>query len=158
MANLYRGTLNEADIIDASTVTLVKGQYVDLGVVKVQADELIGMGYGADNTQANAQGRIYVELKDNSGTPVAISGMFRIIMTSSQQIPVSAEPVIIDMDLTALAQGGTNRAIAVPFPFKNVLLSRDKEFHFQVMNTAANAQTVSLANSKCLIDITRELV
>lgn len=155
---LYRGTLNTADVINAATVALVKEQYVDLGKKVVAADELIGMGYGGNNEQGEAQGRIFVELKDNSGTPVAIDGMFRIIMTSSQQIPVGEKPVIIDVDLAALKQGGADRTKQIPFPFTNVMLSKDKEFHFQVKNTAASAQTVALANSSVLIDITRQLV
>lgn len=157
MNNLYRSTLNASDIIGAATVTLVPGQYVDLGVLKVNADELVGMGYGDDNSQEAAQGRIYVDLMDNSGTPVAIKGKFRIYMTSSQQIPVGEKPVVIDVDLAAL-RAGTSRQEQVPFPFTKVMLSRDKEFHFQVMNTAAAAQTVSLANSDALIDITRQLI
>ena len=157
MGNLYRSTLNKKDVIGAATVTLVPGQYVDLGVLKVKADELVGMGYGDVTTQEAAQGRIKVDLKDNSGTPVAIDGMFRIYMTSSQQIPVGEKPVVIDVDLAAVA-AGSSRQEQVPFAFNNVLLSRDKEFHFQVMNTAASAQTVSLANSNVLIDITRQLI
>lgn len=156
--SLYRGTLNTDDVIGAATVALVKGQYVDIGVLKVKADELVGMGYGNENTQDAAQGRIFIELKDNSGTPVAVDGKFRILMTSSQQMPVGEKPVIIDVDLTALSQGSGDRTKQIPFTFNNVMLSRDKEFHFQVCNTAASAQTLVKANSKCLIDITRQLV
>ena len=158
MGALYRSTLNTADIINAATVTLVKGQYVDIGVLKVSADEYVGMGYGDDNTQDSAQGRIYFDAKDNSGTPVAIQGMFRIYMTSSQQLPISEKPVVIDIDLAALANGSNDRSGQIPFPFNNVMLSKDKEYHFQIMNTAASAQTLSLANSKALLDITRQLV
>lgn len=158
MGALYRSTLNTGDVIGTSTVTLVKGQYVDIGVLKVKADEYVGMGYGEDTAQNTAQGRIFFEAKDNSGTPVAIEGMFRIYMTSSQQLPVGEKPVVIDVDLAALAQGSGNRTQQIPLPFNNVMLSKDKEFHFQIMNTAASAQTLSLANSKALIDITRQLV
>lgn len=157
MGNLYRSSLNAKDVIGAATVTLVPGQYVDLGVLKVKADELVGMGYGDVDSQEGAQGRIFVDLMDNSVTPAAIEGMFRIYMTSSQQLPVGEKPVVIDVDLAALS-AGTSRQEQVPFPFTNVMLSRDKEFHFQVMNTAASAQTVSLANSDVLIDITRQLI
>lgn len=159
MANgLYRGSLNQLDVIDAATVTLVKGQYITIGEVVVAADERIGLGYSDYAAQDDADGRIFVELKDNSQTPAAIEGKFRIIMMSSQNIPIGEQPVVLDLDLTALAQGGSDRRAQIAFPFTNVLLSRDKKFVFQVLNTASSAQTVSLANSKVLMDCTRQLV
>lgn len=159
MANgLYRSTLNTADVINAATVTLVKDTYVKVGEVVVAADERIGMGYGSANQQDTSNGRIFVDLKDNSGTPVAISGMFRIEMESSQDMPIGAQPIVIDVDINTINQGAGNRTEQIAFPFENVLLSRDKKFSFYVKNTAASAQTLSQANSKCLIDITRQLV
>lgn len=159
MANgLYRGSLNQNDVIGASTVTLVKGQYITIGEVVVAADERVGLGFSNYSGQDDADGRIFVELKDNSVTPAAIEGKFRIIMMSSQNIPIGDQPVVMDLDLTALAQGGSDRRAQIAFPFTNVLLTRDKKFVFQVLNTAASAQTVALANSKVLMDCTRQLV
>ena len=159
MANgLYRGSLNELDVIDAATVTLVKGQYITIGEVVVAADERIGLGFSGYDAQDSADGRIYVDLMDNSATPAAIEGKFRIIMMSSQNIPIGEQPVVLDLDITALSQGASDRRAQIAFPFTNVLLSKDKKFVFQVMNTAASAQTVSQANSTILMDCTRQLV
>lgn len=159
MANgLYRGSLNQNDVIDSATVTLVKNQYITIGEVKVAADERIGLGYSNYSGQDDADGRIFVELKDGSQTPAAIEGKFRIIMMSSQNIPIGDQPVVMDLDLTALAQGGSDRRAQIAFPFTNVLLTRDKKFVFQVLNTAANAQTLTKANCKVLMDCTRQLV
>lgn len=159
MANgLYRGSLNQNDVIDAATVTLVPGQYITIGEVVVAADERIGLGYSNYSGQDDADGRIYVNLMDNSGTAVPIEGKFRIIMMSSQNIPIGDQPVVMDLDLTALSQGSTDRRAQIAFPFTNVLLTRDKKFVFQVLNTAASAQTLKKAASSVLMDCTRQLV
>lgn len=158
MDGLYRSTLNTADIINSSTVALVLGTYTKIGQVVVKADERIGMGYGSADMQDTANGRIYCDFKDNSGTPVAISGMFRIEMESSQDMPIGAQPIVIDVDINTINQGGTNRTQQIAFPFTNILLSKDKKFVFYIKNTAGSAQTLSQANSTCLVDITRQLV
>lgn len=158
MNGLYRSTLNTSDIINAATVTLVKDTYVKIGQVVVAADERLGMGFGGANQQDTANGRIFCDFKDNSGTPVAIEGMFRIEMESSQDMPIGSQPIVIDVDINTINQGAGNRTEQIAFPFENVLLSKDKKFSFYIKNTAASAQTLSAANSKCLVDITRQLV
>ena len=155
---LYRDTLNTADVIGSATVALVPGQYVTIGELVVKADELVGMGFGSYKAQDQADGRIYADFKDSSSTPVAIQGKFRIIMLSSQNIPVGASPVILDVDCSALRNGSGSRPGQIPFNFNDILLSKDKKFAFQILNTAANAQTVSKANSTVLMDITRALI
>lgn len=155
---LYRDTLNTGDVIGASTVALVLNQYVTIGELVVKADELVGMGYGSYKAQDQADGRIYADFKDNSGTPVAIEGKFRIIMLSSQNIPVGASPVVLDVDVAALRNGSGSRPGQIPFNFNDILLSKDKKFAFQIMNTAGSAQTLSKANSSVLMDITRALI
>lgn len=158
MSNLYRSTLNTADVIGAATVTLVKDTYVKIGQTVVKADERIGMGFGGADAQDTANGRIFCDFKDNSGTPVAVQGMFRIEMESSQDMPIGAQPIVIDVDINTINQGSSDRRAQIAFPFTNVLLSKDKKFVYYIKNTAASAQTLSQANSKCLIDITRQLV
>lgn len=155
---LYRDTLNTEDVIGAATVALVPGQYVTVGELVVKADELVGMGYGSFKAQDQADGRIYANFMDNSGTAKPIEGKFRIIMLSSQNIPVGASPVILDVDCAALRAGNGSRPGQIPFNFNDILLSKDKKFCFQIMNTAASAQTVSKANSSVLMDITRALI
>lgn len=155
---LYRDTLNTGDVIGASTVALVLNQYVTIGELVVKADELVGMGYGSYKAQDQADGRIYADFEDTTGTPVPIEGKFRIIMLSSQNIPVGASPVILDVDCAALRNGSGSRPGQIPFNFNDILLSKDKKFAFQIMNTAGSAQTLSKANSSVLMDITRALI
>lgn len=154
--NYYRGNLNAADVIDTATVSLVANQYTKIGEVVVSADELIGMGFGAGGDQDNAAGRIYVALKDGETTPGAISGKFRIMMQSSQDMPIGAKPVVLDVDLDILASGATDRNGQIPFEFQDIFLSKDKKFVFYVKSTAA--ATLTKANCTVNIDVTKQLV
>jgi len=156
--NFYRGNWGPADIIGAATVTLIKGEWKTIGEVVVPADQLIGLGYGGYGTQDAAPGRMYVELMDNTVTPVAITGQFRIEIQSSNDMPLGGRPVLIDYDLATTALGATNRTERLPLPFANVMLSKDKKFVFKVKNNASSAQTLSQANSSVEIDITKQLV
>lgn len=156
MANYYHGTLKTDDVINSDSVTLVKGQYITIGELVVQADEQVGIGYGGDDTQQNAQGRIFVSLKTTAGA--AISGKFRILQVSSQNIPVGAQPVLIDIDLAALSQGADDRINQVALPWNKTLLSKDKKFQFQVLNDAATAQAIDKSKCNVLMDVTRRLV
>ena len=156
MSAYYHGTLKTADVIGKDTVDLIPGQYTNIGELVVAADEQIGMGYGNDNTQQNAQGRIFVGLHTADGTD--ISGKFRIIQVSSQNIPIGSQPVLLDVDLAALCQGEHDRIGQIAFPWNKTLLSKDKKFQFQVLNDTAAVQTVSKAHSNILMDITRKLV
>lgn len=153
---LYRDTINTEDVINKDTVALVPGQYVTIGELVVKADELVGMGFGSYKAQDQADGRIFADFQDGSNNK--IEGKFRIIMLSSQNIPVGASPVILDVDCAALRAGDGSRPGQIPFNFNDILLSKDKKFCFQINNSAASAQTVSKANSKVLMDITRALI
>lgn len=158
MNNTYRGNWGPADIIGAATVTLISGEWKTIGEVVVPADQLIGLGYGGEGTQDQAPGRLYVDLKDNSQTPAAITGQFRIEIQSSNDMPLGSRPVLIDYDLATTALGATDRAGRLPMPFTNIFLSKDKKFVFKVKNSASSAQTLSRANSSVEIDITKQLV
>ena len=155
--SFYRGNLKAADIIGAATVALTQNEYTKIGEVVVQADQLIGMGYGSGENQDNASGRIYVDLINNAQTPAAINGKFRIMMQSSQDMPIGSVPVILDVDLDILRSGSGDRSGQIPWHFNDILLSKDKKFVFYVKCDDAS-QTLSLANSTVNIDITQQLV
>lgn len=155
-ANYFRGNLNKADIIDTDTVSCVADQYTKIGEVVVTADELIAMGFGEGADQDNASGRIYVSLKDGESTPAALTGKFRIMMMSAQDMPLGPKPVILDLDLDILSLGATDRGTRIPFPFQNIFLSKDKKFCFYVKSTAD--ATLTKANCAVSIDVTKQLV
>lgn len=154
-SNVYRSTLKISEVMDKDTVALIKDQYVNIGEVVVKADELIAIGYGNDNTQQNAQGRIFAALMDAEGNE--IEGKLRIMMASSQNIPVGNPPVLLDVDLCTTRQGENDRIGQIPMPCSNQMLSKDKKIQFFVM-ADKDGQTVSKEKSVLLLDITRTLV
>ena len=159
MANYFRSNLTKEDVIADPTLLLTLGQYIKIGQKVVAADELLGMGYGSGDFQDNASGRLYADFKDITAvTPVRITGVFRIMMQSSQDLPIGQKPVIIDIDTNVLAYGATDRGGQIPFPFQNVFLSKDKKYAFYIKNIAASAQTLSKPNSTVNIDITKQLI
>lgn len=154
----YRGNWGPADIIGSATVALILGEWKEIGKVVVPADQLVGLGYGGIDGQNAATGRLYVKLMDNSQPAVAITGQFRIMITSSNDLPLGQRPVLIDYDLATTALGSTDRAGRLPMPFTGLMLSKDKVFKFLVKNKASAVQTLSLANSAVEIDITKQMV
>lgn len=165
MANIsatqfYPGTFTADQVItEGSTVTLLPGVYNKVGQYVVKADELVGIGRGSYSAQNDAIGRLFATFYDNSGTPVAITNAtFRIMLMSSQDIPIGAKPVYLDVDCSQLTLGATNPEDRFVLPFDGVLLSKDKKFVFYIKNNGAASVTLSKANSTVAMDITRALI
>ena len=160
MANtgvLYPGSFTEKEVCSEGNVSLTPGVYTKIGEYKVQADELVGIGRGSYSAQNDAVGRIIANFKDSAGNAIT-SGKFRIMLVSSQDIPIGSKPVWIDVDLNQLTLGATNPTEKYVLPFDGTLLSRDKKFQFFIMNTTSSAVTLNAATSSVLMDITRALV
>lgn len=152
----YRGNWGVNDIIGAASVLLILNEWKEIGKVTVPADQLIGLGYGGVGTQDAAMGRLFVDLQ--AAGPADIVGQFRIMITSSNDMPLGGRPVLIDYDLATTRLGSTSRSDRLPMPFTEIMLSKDKVFKFLVKNTAAAAQTVTRADSSVEIDITKQMV
>jgi hypothetical protein len=156
VANTYRAVLTKEDVIGQASLVLTLNEFTKIGQKVVAADELLGMGYGVGENQDNAAGRLFCDFKD--AVPALVTGIFRIMMMSSQDMPIGMKPVIIDIDTRVLAFGSTDRGGQIPFPFQNVLLSKDKKYVFYIKNIAAAAQTLTKANCTVSIDVTKQLV
>ncbi len=158
--NTYPGTFTEDQVItEGATVTLNPGVYTKIGQYVVKADELVGLGRGGYNAQNNAIGRLFAQFYDSSNPAVAITNAtFRILLESSQDMPVGSRPVYIDVDCSQLVLGATDPTHRFTFPFENLMLKRDKKFVFMIRNNGSSAVTLSKANSKVAMDITRALV
>jgi len=158
--NIYPGTFTKDQVItEGATVTLNPGVYTKIGQYVVKADELVGLGRGGYDALNTAIGRLFAKFYDNSGTPVAITNAtFRIMLESSQDMPIGAKPVFVDVDASQLVLGATNPAERFVFPFDGTLLSKDKKFVFEIKNNGSSAVTLSKANSTVEMDITRALI
>lgn len=157
---LYPGTFTADQVItEGATVTLLPGVYNKIGQYVVKADEMVGVGRGAYDALNTAIGRLYADFKDNGGTPAAITNAtFRIMLMSSQDIPVGEKPVYLDVDCSQLTSGASNPAERFPLPFDNTLLTKDKKFVFYLKNNGSSSVTLSKANSTVAMDITRALI
>jgi len=158
--SLYPATFTQDEVITkGATVVLTNAQYTPIGEYVVKADEFVGLGRGGLIAMNEAIGRLYCEFFDTTATPVAIiTGKLRIMLLSSQDMPIGGKPVYLDVDLSALTTGKTIPADRFVLPFDNTLLSEDKKFQFLIKNTSGANVTLSKANSKVLLDVTRALV
>lgn len=156
--SLYSATFTESEVITkGATVSLVAGQFTPIGEYVVKADELVGIGRGALVAQNEAIGRLYGEFKDSESTPGLINdGKFRIMLLSSQDMPIGSKPVYLDVDLASLSTGKTIPSDRFVLPFDNTMLSKDKKIQFLIK--VPSAKTLSKANSTVLLDMTRALL
>jgi hypothetical protein len=155
MAEIFRSALTANELIDSADVAVLSGQFVKLGERKVEAGELLTIGFGQQSGQNNAQGRLYAEIRDNSASPgVVLSGTIRLSVYSPQNRPLR----ILQELRSETVSGGTqdDRASHVPFPESDVWLSEDKKLVLEFM--ADSAGTVGKTNSVLVMDTTTEAV
>jgi hypothetical protein len=147
----YRSTFNEANLIGTATVVCTAGQFTRLGEYKVLSGDLIALGYGDLDDQCGAVGRIYALIKDV--TPAEIPGTLRLSLMSSADRQLSIE---FECRTEIIDSNPTDRTKMLPFEVSQTWLSLDKRFELS-FNPDTTA-TVVKANSKVLIDITKEAV
>lgn len=155
---IYPATFTEEEVISkGETVSLVAGQYTPIGEYVVKADEAVGIGRGALVAQNEAIGRLYAAFYDDASTPNAILvGKFRILLLSSQDMPIGSRPVYLDVDLAALTSGKDVPGDRFVLPFENKMLQKDRKFQFLIK--VPNAVTLSKANSTVLMDMVRAML
>lgn len=150
MAERYRSALTKSDLLSGDVV-LVAGQYVKLGERKIEAGELVAVGYGQESGQNNAQGRIFMDLKTSASAD--IPGTIRLQVYSPQNRPLI---ILGEWRTETLSVGAGDRTKQIPFPEHEVWCSEDKKI---VLEFAADAAaTVAKAQSTILLDTTEETV
>ena len=154
---LYPGSFTQAEVCSQGDVSLTPGVYDKIGEYRVKADEMVGIGRGAYEALNNAIGRLIANFKDSTGKAITV-GKFRIMLVSSQDIPIGSKPVWLDVDLNQLTLGATNPAERYVLPFDGTMLSKDKKFQFFIKNETNAAITLDASESSVLMDVTRCLV
>lgn len=147
----YRSTFNEGNLINAATVVCTAGQFTRLGEYKVLSGDLIALGYGDLDDQCGAVGRIYLLLKDAG--PTEVPGTYRLSLMSSADRQLSIE---FECRTEITDNNPTDRTKELPFEVSMTWLGLDKRFEL-AFNPDTTA-TIVKANSKVLIDITKEAV
>lgn len=150
MPERFRTALTKNDLISADTV-LTAGQFVKLGERKIEAGELLAVGFGQESGQNNAQGRIYMDLK--TAASAAIAGTVRLQAYSPQNRPLV---ILGEWRTETLSTGAGDRTKQVPFPEDIYWLSEDKKLVLEF--NADAAATVAKAQSTILMDATEETV
>jgi hypothetical protein len=152
-SNQYRSTLNASNLISSATVVCTAGVYTQLGEYQVLPGDLIALGYSDLDDQSGAVGRIYVLLKDNTGTPVEVTGTYRLSLMSEADRQLSIE---FECRTEITDNNPTDRTKQLPFEVSNTWLSSYKRFQLSINPDVT--KTVVLANSTILVDITKEAV
>jgi hypothetical protein len=150
MAERFRSAMTKNDLITAD-LALTAGVFMKLGEYKVQAGELVTIGYGQESGQESAQGRIYMDLKTSASAVIA--GTVRLQAYSPQNRPMV---VLGEWRTEVLSQGNGDRTKQVPLPEGLYWLSEDKKLFLEF--SADAAATLAKAQSTVLIDTTEETV
>lgn len=154
---VYPATFTEKDVIAEDTVALIAGQYTLIGEYTVKADEAVGIGRGALVALNEAIGRLYAKFYDNQSTPAQITqGKFRIMLVSSQDIPITGRPVYLETDLVSLTTGETTPSERFVLPFEDQMLQKDRKLQFFI-KVDSNV-TLDKADSTVIMDMTRAML
>lgn len=157
MANVikeqYRSSMSEQELIGSATVSVLANQPVKLGEYKVQAGEMIMLGYETKSGLDDAVGRFYASIKDTTATPVELKGKLRLSVFSPQDRPIQ---ILAEFDTDIVNDNPTDRTKQTPFPANGIFLSEDKKLVLEFISRTT--ATVSKANSVMLFDTTQAVV
>lgn len=146
----FRSALTQNDLISSATVSCPAGQFTKLGERKIEAGEELSIGFGLQDGQENAQGRIFADLRDNAASPGAVvSGVFRLQVYSPQNRPMF---ILGEWRTETLSTGSGDRTKQVPLKEDQYLLTEDKKLVLEFMPDAT--VTIGKTNTKILLDTT----
>lgn len=154
MGEQYRSAFTK-DHLMSGDVAVVTGSYMKIGEFQVSAGEMHSIGYGHNSSQEGAEGRVYIDLKDNTASPGAnVDGVLRIAVHSPQGRPIRT---LAEFRTETLRTDKNDRTKQIPlssaiFPF----VSEDKKIVVEFLSDAN--KTIGKANSTILIDTTVAVV
>jgi hypothetical protein len=151
---IYRSAFTKNDLFKASTVSCNAGEYTRVGEYKVVAGELVSVGAGDQSGQESAQGRIFIDIKDNGTSPGAnVDGVVRLTVYSPQDRPIE---ILGEWRTETLRTVVTDRTKQIPFPEDDLFVSEDKKLVLEFKSDTS--ATLGKVNSTVLIDITKATV
>ena len=143
----FRSALVTSDFM-TGTVSCPSGLFTRLGARTIQAGELLSLGYGPQSGQQDAQGRIFVDIRDNTASPGAqVNGTVRLTAYTPQDRPLV---ILAEFRTEALNQNSADRTKLLPWPESIYQLSEDKKLVIEFKPDAT--ATISNANTKMVID------
>jgi hypothetical protein len=151
---MFRSALTQNDLVATATTAAIAGQYVKLGERKIEAGESLSIGFGSQSGQESAQGRIFIDIRDNGTSPgLVINGTVRLQVYSPQNRPLV---ILGEWRTETLRTGSGDRTKQIPLPEDIYSLTEDKKLVLEYMADAA--QTVGKTNTIVLLDTTEEEV
>jgi hypothetical protein len=150
----YRSAFTKDKLMSGDTA-VVTGSYQNIGEFKVEAGQMIQLGFGANDTQEGANGRIYVDLKDNAAAPGAnVDGTIRFSVHSPQGRPLR---VLGEYRTETLRTDKSNRTLQIPFASNGMpFVSEDKKLVVEFLPDGNT--TIGKANSFIIFDVTEAVV
>lgn len=89
ISNPFRGCLTFPDIQGAADPVCAAGEFVQIGCFTVPDGTALALGFGSQEGQESAQGRIYVKLiDDTAGNVTEEPGTLRLELRNPRNIPV----------------------------------------------------------------------
>lgn len=150
MGERYRSAFTKAELVKAATVSLLAGEIAKIGTYIVPIGEMITPGFGQYSGQESAEGRIFIDLKDDQVVPGNINGTLRITMYTPQDRTIG---IISEFRTEALRDNPTDRTKQVPYPETMYEITAFRKIVLEIIPDAT--VTLSKANSTILVDITR---
>lgn len=145
----FRSALTTTDFM-TGTVVCTAGIFTRIGARTIQAGELLSLGFGQQSGQQDAQGRIFVDIRDNGTSPgVVAPGVVRLSAYTPQDRPLV---ILAEFRVETLNANTGDRTKQLPFPESIYQLSEDKKLVIEFKPDAT--VTVSNANTKMVVDIT----
>lgn len=150
----YRSAFTK-DKLMTGDVVVTAGQYITLGQYQVMAGEMIQLGYGANDSQEGATGRVFADIRATGTAPgTQLEGILRFTVLSPQKRPLR---ILGEFRTETLRTDKTNRTLQVPFASNGMpFISEDK--YLVVEFVPDTSGTVGKANTTILFDITQAVV
>jgi hypothetical protein len=147
----FRSALTVNDFMSpAGTVACTGGIFTRIGARIIQAGELLSLGFGPQGGQNDSQGRIFVDMRDNSASPGAVvPGVVRLTAYTPQDRPLV---ILAEFRVETLNQNSADRTKQLPWPESIYQISEDKKLVLEFKPDAT--ATIAQANTKMVIDIT----
>lgn len=153
-AGKWRSTFTKRDLFtDQSDVQVIAGQFNLLGEYVVKAGETVALGYKDLDGQQDADGRIYMDLKDNSASPGAnIEGVVQLAYYDAND-HLKPGGIMDEFRTEDLRTNATDRTKQLAYPVKDRGVLRDRKIKLFFKPDAGG--TVGYANSTVQINITK---
>lgn len=147
----FRSSMNEQDLMTGD-VAVLAGIPTRIGEYKIEAGQVIKMGFGEYKSMQDAVGRIYADIKDS--TNAVVSGKLRFSVWTPQNRLIE---VLAEFDIDTINDNLSDPTKRQPlsgtdFPY----MSEDKRFVVEVITRVD--KTISKTNSRILFDTTEGVV